>query len=696
LSPSEISSNGHAGNGRAKSRAAKATHDLIATLSKSDLQEAWRFWAADRPGKLPSTLKKLRTDLELWMSEPARVMDRVEGLGRRDQTLHDLLLAAPHFELTMGEIVASKDLAYLSSYDLEACLELLRRRALVQECASRRVSTDGVRSFAICMDVGNTLLGERRAKRRGIFDALTLRGHLDRLYDDPDRASRTTPARVREMYKLYSNEASCVSRVERLPDGLQDLMRKVVMEFGGVLPRAFFERMETELPHWNGLRWGKILEESLVGTLENLELGRYGIGHSGETLIVFNEVTLAWLKRVAVPGDPDAPHQTASMGVDLVANVSRFLTFIIDHNVRFTAKGEIFKTTGKRILKDLIPDPGREVEREEVLNFIYRFARHLDLIEPTGMRTFALTAEGRAWDERSLDDKLQALFDFIIEEPAADRDTYHQVRLRHILVSLTKRIDPGVWYDLMYLPFLARNNYLCGLDELGVEEFFEGREEPRSKGGEDLQRLSWSLVRWLRQRVHLLGLVDLGYNDSGHPVAMRLTPTGARLLGVTDPDRGSERVGNLVVTPDFEVVLFPSDDDAALIHDLDRFCERDGQGDLKHFQVHAGSVQRALVDGMSLARMMETLELNSRVPVPQNVLYSLRDWASQAGLLRITGDLVVHGSDEQSMKRFVQDPGVKGYIQRVLDPQRVQLKSGPSPARMRVLLRELSYLVEMG
>ncbi len=34
---------------------------------------------------------------------------------------------------------------------------------------------------------------------------------------------------------------------------------------------------------------------------------------------MFNEVTLAWFRRVAVPSDPDAPHDEPSLGVDLVA-----------------------------------------------------------------------------------------------------------------------------------------------------------------------------------------------------------------------------------------------------------------------------------------------------------------------------------------------------------------------------------------
>ena len=57
-------------------------------------------------------------------------------------------------------------------------------------------------------DVGDAILRQRRARRRGIFDIFTLRGHIDRLYDDPAKSSRTPPSRIREMYKLYSNEAA--------------------------------------------------------------------------------------------------------------------------------------------------------------------------------------------------------------------------------------------------------------------------------------------------------------------------------------------------------------------------------------------------------------------------------------------------------------------------------------------------------
>lgn len=676
-------------NGRA------ALEHVLADVGRADLAELYRFWSGDPQVGLPRS-EQARGEIAAWMKEGARVCARVAELGRRHGSIFELLLEAPRFECTIHELVDAKPLSYLSSYDLEAALGLLGRRGLVQERTSSRVEHAGARAFAVPAEVGDTVLRQRRAERRGIFDIFTLRGHLDQLYDDPSRGGRTPPSRVREMYKMYSAEAAAVARIERLPDGLRDLCEKVVLEFGGILPRDLFDRMETELPHWNGRRWRKILEESLVGTVQPLELGRYGIQHQGETLIVFNELTLAWLKRVAVPGDPDAPHEEAGLGVDLVSNLSRFLAFIIDNHVRFTVRGEIFKTTEKRILSDLIPNPGRELERADVLSFIYCFARQAGLIESTGERTFALTSAGREWEEQDLESKLARLFEHVLEERDLGGELYHQLRMRRLFVSMLKRLEPGVWYDIMYLPFLARNTYLCRLDELAVDEYFTARSAGgHGSGGDDLQRMAWHLVGWVRKRLYLLGLVDLGYDAAGHPVALRLTRVGARVLGVVEPDGETPRVGNLIVTPDFEVVLFPTGDDAELIHDLDRFCEREHRGDLKHFRIALRSVHRALAEGMSLARMIEVLELNARTPVPQNVLHSMRDWASQAGLLLLNERLQVRGEDPEVVRRFVQDPGVKGYVRRTLDERTVQLAPGRSPARMRSLLRELGYLVEL-
>ena len=207
--------------------------------------------------------------------------------------------------------------------------------------------------------------------------------------------------------------------------------------------------------------------------------------------------------------------------------------------------------------------------------------------------------------------------------------------------------------------------------------------------------MAWNLVNWVRKRLYLLGFVDLGYDKSGRPVAMRLTRIGALLLGMVEPEVHTPGIGSLVVTPDFEVVLFPTGDDSALNHDLDRFCDRERDGHLRHFRVTDKSVHRGLVEGMGLRRMTATLEENARTPVPQNVLYSIRDWAVQAGLLFLDKSLAVTGQNPDELARFASDPGVKPYIKDVLDDGSLQLKSGTSHVRMRSLLRDLDFLIEL-
>ena len=677
----------HAGGaGRAPARGDLSLVAALKGLKKAELKDPFHFWSGGDGAEMPARVGEIRSALAGWMSEPPRAVERKEGLGEAHQAVLETLLLAPKHRAPRSHVLSVIDQA-----SEDEVLGELQRAAMLF-----RHEVDGEVTFTLPGELADALLLQEIAdKSRGSSVTLTLKGHLDERYAGPEVERPMSPSRLREMFKMYANEPAAVARIERLPEGLRDLVGKTVLEFGGLLPRRFFERMETELPHWNQRRWAKILEESLVGTADRLELERYGIHHEDDTLIVFNEVTLAWFKRVAVPSDPDAPHDEAALGVDLMANISRFLAYIIDHAVRFTVKGEIFKTTEKRILTELIPNPGRELERAEVLQFIFRFTRAAGLIEVTGERTFKLTAAGRDWESQDLDAKLNGLFEHVTFELDEAHESVHHPAMRRILATLMKRLEVGVWYDVMYLPFLARNAYLSQLDALEVDEMIAARGAAGAGASEDLQRMAWNLVGWVRKRLYLLGLVDLGYDDKGHPVAMRLTRTGARLLGIETAEEEAFGIGRLVVTPDFEVVLFADGDDAVLTHDLDRFTDRTKGGALRQFRVSDKSVHRGLVEGMTLKKMREVLTHNARTPVPRNVLQSIRDWAAKSGLLLLGADHVIRAQDTEVLARFARDPGVRPFIKSKLDDSGLQLKAKTSLARYRTLFRDLGYLVEL-
>ena len=108
------------------------------------------------------------------------------------------------------------------------------------------------------------------------------------------------------------------------------------------------------------------------------------------------------------------------------------------------------------------------------------------------------------------------------------------------------------------------------------------------------------------------------------------------------------------------------------------------------------TVKRGLKNGMGLAEIQSVLEAHSRTPVPQNVQFSIRDWSLRAGLMRLNDQLVLTCEEPDVLRAFRQDAGTRKYVSRALDQRSLKLKGRVTPKRMRSLLRELGYIVELG
>ena len=203
--------------------------------------------------------------------------------------------------------------------------------------------------------------------------------------------------------------------------------------------------------------------------------------------------------------------------------------------------------------------------------------------------------------------------------------------MRRVLLRLLRRAEPMLWQDVAVLPFLSRNAYLSQLDTRAAEEFFAARFQ----GGayvpsESLQQMCWNLLVWVKKRLFPLGLVDVGMQD-GRVTALRLSRLGAELLDAEPAGKVGGTRCSLIVQPDFEILVFPGDDVHDVLHLFDRFARRTKSDHVFQFTIDRESIEAGLVDGLSAGQIVQELSDRARVPIPQNVLYSLEDWSHKRG-----------------------------------------------------------------
>ncbi len=602
---------------------------LAATLgrrSDSELLALHDTWVGGAPAADRAT--RLRT-LRQRMADPASASGMRAQLPDNAATVLDALLAGPKVGMGLESLLDALHGSGIKAGGLRGALAELVGVGLA--CSGRvHGKTPEVR-WAVPLELREALQGAQRDDRE-LPELLTLHGHLERWFRKSGKPAAEAEEKARRMYRFLAAEASLTGRLEDLDSDLSELLRFAVSEWGGVVPVSALQSRGIGPRDLPGLR--KALEEASLGTVGDLDLERFGIRQRGPVLAVFNEAVLAWLRRDAVQ-NPVSPAESASVGVDFVSNFARFASFVGDETVRFTVRGAIFKSTGRRIAESLIPNPGREFRRREVLELEYRFALAYRLIDRTGERSFLLTEAGRTFLRQPLAVQQKQMLDWLIEDLDLPGDMAHQLRLRRIALRFLKRLEPGLWYDAMFLPFVARNHYLATLS----------REQPPGadpasfpvRSSADLRSLAWNLFTWIRKHLYLLGVVEMGYDAAGHACALRLTPLGAELLGMI-PSRELEGAGHLVVNPDFEVVLFPEERSHELIFQLDRFCDREFSDSLIHYRITPGSLHRALQQGFDLDEILELLRSRSRTPLPQNVLYSLESWARRDGMVTLHED----------------------------------------------------------
>lgn len=224
---------------------------------------------------------------------------------------------------------------------------------------------------------------------------------------------------------------------------------------------------------------------------------------------------------------------------------------------------------------------------------------------------------------------------------------------RHVLKVLSETALPGEWHKLDELAeramewdpdFLVRRRLgLCPkrtstsarystYQGFAAETKDEAAGLPATNSLRSLGMLSdWRSVegafvmRFITGPMHWLGFVDLG-GPAGERL-FRLTQAGAEALGVVTMDAQEPTGPRFVVQPDFEIIAPADGESIGAIVRLSRIADVISFDRAALLRLTKESVLRALDNGLSHADVLRILSDEGRVPVPQNVEYSISDWA---------------------------------------------------------------------
>jgi hypothetical protein len=159
--------------------------------------------------------------------------------------------------------------------------------------------------------------------------------------------------------------------------------------------------------------------------------------------------------------------------------------------------------------------------------------------------------------------------------------------------------------------------------------------------------------------LHWMGLVDLGsapMQDDPQFLqvnAFRLSPYGAFVLkGQALPEHTLPVGGRLIVQPTFEVLAAPPIQESHLAL-LDRIAEREQLDQAATYRLTRGSLYRARQQyGMTIDDVITALERESGSSLPQNVAYTLHDWARAQDRVQFYDNLVLVQADPAMLNRL--------------------------------------------
>jgi hypothetical protein len=270
-------------------------------------------------------------------------------------------------------------------------------------------------------------------------------------------------------------------------------------------------------------------------------------------------------------------------------------------------------------------------------------------------------------------------------------DAGYNVAIRGRVVAALKQCPPGTWlavesfdkamraHDPTFLrsrtssksdwqPWLRTSEFLGGWDVI---------ETPL------LKYIIGGPLLWM-------GVVEVGANSSNvEPTVFRLTEQGAILLGIKHGKLATIEAAAVVIQANFDVVV-PRETPPGELYLLQQVAALAKRDQASIYRLDQLSIWRCLQAGRDIEHIIDFLERISHRELPQNVAYSLREWAQKYGEISIERATMLQTTSDALLVELRANKKLALPVGNSLSPRAVTLNQ-PDVAALVIALQKAGY-----
>jgi hypothetical protein len=316
------------------------------------------------------------------------------------------------------------------------------------------------------------------------------------------------------------------------------------------------------------------------------------------------------------------------------------LAYIKKSGVRLTQNGEIFRRS-QRGLEDILGIDVTTVnlheDRPGRLHIFIDFIRSRGLVRQSDSVLELVRDKAESWMRLDAESKRKDLFEYLQER----------------IVSL----DPDFSTILNFLCLLPPGNWAI------VKRMLEELEPVGMSHA--WQALPARLERFFFGHLGAAGVVAAGQVDG--EMACRLTPLGRYLL-CSGAAPGHHWEKSFFVEPNFELMV-PRDISLDILWSIEQVADLVKHDQVMVYMISKSSVYRAMQDGYDADALIGFLSKHSNNPVPQNIVFSIRDWCSRFGHMWIESAVLLRCKSEELAYEVQSTTALREYILGSLTPR---------------------------